>query len=106
MGFFGGFLYLYIIYLVFRLSFFYIREGAAIMSFAYMGLFASLIGAWIPLGQYSTAPFVWFCIGALVRKQSLRSVALQARGPVGRTSKRVDIRPLNSSARRSMPPTR
>jgi hypothetical protein len=36
-----------------------------------MGLFAALIGAWLALGQYSTAPFIWFCIGSLVRKQSL-----------------------------------
>jgi hypothetical protein len=84
MGFFGGFLYLYIIYLVFRMAFFYIREGTAIMSLAYIGLFASLIGAWIALGQYSTAPFVWFCIGSLVRKQSLRRAALQSKSPVAR----------------------
>jgi hypothetical protein len=71
MGFFGGFLYLFIIYRVFRLSFFYIRKGTSVMSLAYMGILAALIGSWLALGQYSTAPFIWFCIGSLVRKQSL-----------------------------------
>jgi hypothetical protein len=71
MGFFGGFLYLYIIYMVLRTAFAYIRKGPLIMSLAYMGLFAAFIGAWLVLGQYSIAPFVWFCIGSLVRKQSL-----------------------------------
>jgi hypothetical protein len=71
MGFFGGFLYLCIIYMIFRLAFFYIRQGPPILSLAYMGLFAALVGGWIALGQYSTAPFIWFCIGSLVRKQSL-----------------------------------
>jgi hypothetical protein len=70
MGFFGGFLYLYIIYKVFRLAFRYIRQGPLIMSLAYMGLLSALIGGWLVLGQYSIAPFVWFCIGSLVRKQS------------------------------------
>jgi hypothetical protein len=71
MGFLGGFLYLFIIYIVFRLAFFYVRHEPPIMSLAYMGILAALIGGWISLGQYSTAPFVWFCIGSLVRKQSL-----------------------------------
>jgi hypothetical protein len=106
MGFFGGFLYLYIIYLVFRMSSLYIREGTAIMSLAYMGLFAAMLGAWIALGQYSTAPFIWFCIGALVRKQSLRNAALQSKRPVARKHKRTDTRLVNSSAQPSTSPSR
>ena len=70
MGFIGGLLYLFIIYRVFRLAFLYVRQGTLIMSLAYVGVLAALIGAWLALGQYSTAPFVWFCIGSLVRKSS------------------------------------
>jgi len=71
LGFLGGLLYLYIIYVVFRTAFVYIREGNPMLSFAYVGLFAALIGSWLALGQYSTAPFVWFCIGSLSRKHSV-----------------------------------
>ncbi|MCU1321248.1 MAG: hypothetical protein JWM43_897 [Acidobacteriaceae bacterium] len=70
MGFVGGFLYLFIIYKVFRLAFLYVRKGSLIMSLAYVGCLAALFGGWLALGQYSTAPFVWFCIGSLVRKSS------------------------------------
>jgi hypothetical protein len=70
MGFVGGGLYIFIIYKVFRLAFGYVRRGPLIMSLAYFGLFAALLGGWLALGQYSTAPFVWFCIGSLVRKSS------------------------------------
>lgn len=90
MGFFGGFLYLFIIYMVFRLAFFYIREGSLSMSLTYMGLFAALIGAWLALGQYSTAPFIWFCIGSLVRKQSLlQSAGFQSKSSNVKTLKTV-----------------
>lgn len=70
-GFVGGILYLYILYLVFRLAFFYIRQGPLLMTLTYIGLLSALVGSWLALGQYSTASFVWFCIGSLVRKQSL-----------------------------------
>ena len=68
MGFVGGFLYLFIIYRVFRLAFLYVRQGPLLMSLSYVGVLAALIGAWLALGQYSTAPFIWFCIGSLVCK--------------------------------------
>jgi hypothetical protein len=107
MGFFGGFLYLYIIYMVFRMAFFYVREGALIMSLPYMGLFAALLGAWIALGQYSTAPLVWFCIGSLVRKQSSRKAsAFRARSPEAQSLERTATRFSNSSTRSSTSPLR
>ncbi len=92
LGFIGGFLYLYVIYAVFRTTFVYIREGAPMLSFAYVGLFAALIGAWLALGQYSIAPFVWFCIGALSRKHStLERAGFRKRSKNARQSQGVAI---------------
>lgn len=70
LGFVGGFVYLFVIWMVFRAAFNYVRHGSRLMSVSYLGLFAAILGGWLALGQYATTPFIWFCIGALVRNES------------------------------------
>ncbi len=70
-GFVGGFLYLFLLYKVFRLALDYRRDKGGVMSLAYIGLLSAMVGQWLASGQYSTGPVVWFCIGALVQQQSI-----------------------------------
>lgn len=67
LGFLGGILYLSIIYFVMRATPQFLRSGPRSSRLTTVGVLAALLGAWIALGQYATAPFAWFCIGAMVR---------------------------------------
>jgi hypothetical protein len=71
MGFLGGFVYLYIIFLTLRAALRFLKTGPPLLSFMYIGLLSALFGSWLALGQYSIAPIVWFCIGSLAGKQDL-----------------------------------
>jgi hypothetical protein len=75
MGFFGGFLYLAIIVMIFRFAIVYARHGPPIISFAFVGILSAMFGSWFALGNYSIGPLVWFCIGALVRRESILRAA-------------------------------
>jgi hypothetical protein len=75
MGVVGGFLYLYIIYLVIRQALAFGRSAPKYLGLPTLSILVAMGGSWIALGQYAIGPLVWFVIGTLSRHSS-RSVAL------------------------------
>jgi hypothetical protein len=64
----GGFLYLFIIGLTFKRAVTYVKRSPRALGLPLIGLFLSLLGGWIALGQYAVAPMVWIFIGFLARE--------------------------------------
>jgi hypothetical protein len=78
MGVCGGLLFLFIIFLGFRLAFEYVQEAPLALSLPVLGLLTAMIGDWISFGQYSIGPFVWFCLGAIAQKRPESTPAVVA----------------------------
>ena len=72
MGVVGGFLYLYIIYLVIRQALVFGRTAPKYLGLPTLGILIALGGSWIAAGQYAIGPLVWFVIGTLSHHSSRR----------------------------------
>ena len=65
LGFVGGFLYLWFIFLTLRHITKLLRAGSKGAVLPAFTLVVAMIGNWIALGQYGIGPLVWFVIGSL-----------------------------------------
>ena len=68
MGLLGGLCYVYMIVATLRYTFQFLESGNKMLSLGLIGVFFSMGGVWIGLGQYALAPFVCFCIGFVTRE--------------------------------------
>lgn len=85
-GFMGGILYVFAIGLALRNALLYRQTGPPLLSYPIVGILTCMLGGWIPLGQYSLGPFLWFCLGFLAHqeneaKASREAAALAEAGP-------------------------
>ena len=80
-GFIGGLFYVFTIGVGFQSAWRFVRSGPRMLSYAIIGVLTSMLGGWIPLGQYALGPFVWFCLGFLahdIRQNSLNAARYEA----------------------------
>jgi len=67
LGIFGGVLYLYVVYQVFRALFLYVKSAPRILSLTAIGVLSATFGLWFALGQYCFSFLFFFLIGILTR---------------------------------------
>lgn len=69
LGFLGGLLYIFVIFETFRRFPAFLRSGPQSARLPVAGLLAALLGGWLAVGQYGTAPIVFFCLGAIAHSE-------------------------------------
>ncbi len=67
MGAIGGLLYVTAILLILRRVIVFGRNAPKYIGLPILGILASMLGAWIPQGQYGIGPLIWIIIGGLSR---------------------------------------
>ena len=76
-GFIGGFLYIFTIGAGFLAIGRLVKDQPSVLSYALVGVLASMLGAWIPLGQYALGPLMWFSLGYLAQVRQSPRVWMQ-----------------------------
>jgi len=74
LGFLGGFLFLFFIFLVCREVPKFLLTGPAISRLPTIGVLAAFFGGWIALGEYSIITVTWLCLGALAHAANQRAL--------------------------------
>jgi hypothetical protein len=79
LGFVGGFIYLYIVFLSMRSSINYAQNTRSPEALAILAMLVVNGGNWLQNGQYVMNAIVWFLIGALARIEDQKSQSIHLR---------------------------